>query len=745
MSNITNNNSTEKSSQIFKQLGRDKLTEKSPNQHTQRDSNSLIEMIEKNNNDSLMEGNNMNKERKSKTNTSQQSKKKKRKRNRRRKKKNSQAISNNNSNIGFDTDNCTNTDQDSKVLAIELDEINQSFNNLSIESETHNKNSLEVEIAPTKSFKLKITNVKNKDCKERFLQTSNPKEINKRRTRTRKMMNKDVDESDREENFTKSKEDNRRRQKRRDQEFEVFKEFTNSLFEQIFEDSSFFQMNSSISTSIKDSLILENAGLENGSFWETPYKKKAPNRKISCVELGSNIPKIDVRKGSFAIGQQNDFAKNVPSHLEFNISIVKETNEFKNSKITDKIDLESNDSKSHFNKSTQRKKNKTKKQKRQELKLMFSKLYIRLAEKWSSKEIRYWNDKLFPQLKSLHQQTANKLKVVVRVIFEVLDQIFPKTGGKIAEVLRIFAKLINSVNDKAIYENLLIRVQKAYHLLPPCINKHVQKMLRLEILGGKKEKDKKFRKKKAARLDNLLTPMYLQGKGCQKKLSLIIEMGQRADQMSLDDLTRRYPLMISQGDKNKKKFFRALNNKWNREMENSLKQRSIFMEKRRKESTHLDKRKQNRIEIISTNKVRISSANKKQGVIESLLSETSEELNNFPTKRLFIVDDPESDLKGSKINNSFDHPDNNKKLDTIVQNRKNAEIESTFESASNIGDIEILAKRSRMGESIELEDSINKPTKQSRFSRNKRYLSEIKDQRKINHLHSNLAIQRQER
>ena len=346
------------------------------------------------------------------------------------------------------------------------------------------------------------------------------------------------------------------RKKVRDKHFNDFVEFGNEIILKIFFDENISSFNDSVNISQTSSILVEEC--RDPLDFSTPQNPQKAFRKLSCVDFRTQNKKaFEKRRGSMVINLENSDELNM------------RTSSINQLEITQNAQFRVNWRKKLENKNRKDKK-------KENLKLLIDEVYRRLAVNWSLREIRWWNDQLESHLRKLLSTTPNKLKVIIRIFFETFDEIFPKTGGKAAEVLRVFVRLINDVKDVSVFDNVLVKVQKIYHFMPVLVKNQIQKMLRSEIKIGKKQKEKR------AKLDSLVTPMFQKGKNAKKKLKFVFEMSNKADHFSISDLTRRYPLMVSGGAKEEKRFFKALNSKWNREMDNFIKKKNKILENKNK-------------------------------------------------------------------------------------------------------------------------------------------------------------------
>lgn len=350
-----------------------------------------------------------------------------------------------------------------------------------------------------------------------------------------------------ENNFQQKKRKNNR--KMRDKIFDEFVALGKEIIESIFHGDSICSLTDSMSKSMVSSAGFED--VDKFAFREQSPSGPPKQRKFSCADTPKEQENwLRKRRNSMVVG-----ALPAPNSLRTSICLAPPT----------RLEPRQNWRANLENRAR-------KEMRRRLLKTRVLRVYNRLAVHWSLREIRWWNEQLEPELRSLLSTTPNKLRVLFRIFFETFDEVFPKTGAKAAEVLRVFARLVSDCADHGIYELLLVRVQKVYHFLTAPVKNQLQKMLRSEIKASKKQKDKR------ARLDSLLTPMFQRGKNSKKKLKFVLELSKKADQLSVADLASRFPVMTSGGTADEKRFFKALNAKWTRNMDQVQRRKDRFLE-----------------------------------------------------------------------------------------------------------------------------------------------------------------------
>lgn len=485
----------------------------------------------------------------------------------------------------------------------------------------------------------------------------------------------------------------------RDKYFNEFVDLGREMIKQIFHEDDITSFNDSANFSeISSSLIIE----ENKQLASDFFSQKMPEpgiRKMSCVELPNSTQKpFQKRRGSMVINlEQSD--QMIPNKSKF-------------SQFVD--GAEANCSVGNWREQLEHKNRKD--VKRERLKGKIEVIYRRLSLDWSLKEIRWWNEQLGEELRKLYLATPNKLKFVIRIIFEIFDEIFPKTGAKAAEVLRVFSQLVNNTKDINIFDNLLVRVQKCYHFMAPTVKNQLQKMLRNEFKVGKKDKEKR------GKLDSLITPMFQRGKNAKKKLKYVNEMSAKADHFSINDLTRRYPVMVSGGQKVEKKFFDALNSKWNREMDKHTQKKNRFIEK-----ANNDQFAQNSCSIFVL-KSFDHNANNKNKFFQSVETSNSKKINKLDDS-VEIVQSIEKEKKminGELINNAENTVNSQTQKTSIHKNlldkRGQLDSNSSINSDNNSinqGKKKRRRRRKRKRKKIQnlcLSQSIEIPKNQSEFT-----------------------------
>jgi hypothetical protein len=337
---------------------------------------------------------------------------------------------------------------------------------------------------------------------------------------------------------------------------------------------------------------------------------------------------------------------------------------------------------------------------------IFLKIYMKMKDcDWNIQAIQYWNHILENHLMNTFFLDQKSITKLVKVIFTVLEFIFPCEVSPSIEVLRVFLKVLNRFYEKNLFLCFFIKVQKIYIYCDYQMVIETKSLIKSELQWTHKPLSTK-----RTYLLSLVKPS--KKKKSSKKLTKILL--KKMKEMNLDDLNKVMPIYMRLGKKVKAKFFNNLNEKWEHSIE------AVALLKNHSES-------EDQIEIIpieNFEQLNRDISSEKSPLCQSDLASTNLSLEISPKGSCKLEENKcLSDQLLSNLNKrSFDESINQTNLDNSDSSQNNKRVK-TFETTQN----ETEQIQSKCKEQSTATNCEKRTIKSSSLSTNKHKVSSVKN------------------